>query len=222
MNIEDREQLIARLIVLVVAFTIHELAHAVVAVRLGDPTPKKMGRLTLNPIAHLDPIGSIMILISGFGWAKPVTTQPMNYRINPLTGTAIVAIVGPISNILLALPFAALFRYYVPYRTLGYDSEPARVLMLLCLEFVVLNVTLAFFNFLPIPPLDGFKVLLGSLPPEMAARIVPFQRYGFVLLIILIFVLPAVELDVLDFLVWRPTVNLVNFLLGQEVISLVY
>ncbi len=221
MKIDDMEQLIARVIVLVVAFTLHELAHAVVAVKLGDPTPKKMGRLTLNPLAHLDPIGSILILMTGFGWAKPVRTNPMNYRINPLTGIAIVSIVGPISNILLALPFALLYRYEVPIRVLGYGSEPARVLMLLSMEFVVLNVALAFFNFLPIPPLDGFKVLLGGLPPDISARIAPLQRYGWIILMLIIFILPQTGLDALDFLVWRPTVNLVNFLLGDSVISLI-
>lgn len=213
MNASQTEIIIARLIVLVFAFTFHELAHAVVAVRLGDPTPKNMGRVTLNPLAHLDPIGSILILISGFGWAKPVMTNPLNYRVNMFTGIAIVSIVGPISNLLLALPFVPLLRMKLAYTLLG-DTEPARVLTLIFFEFVWLNVVLAFFNFLPIPPLDGFKVLLGSVPQSLAIQLAQLQRYGFMILMVIIFILPMTGLDVLHWLVWQPSGTLVQLLLG--------
>ena len=106
----DMATLIARAIVLLVAFTIHELAHAVTADRMGDPTPRRMGRITLNPLAHLDPIGTILLLVSGFGWAKPVMVNPMNLRGNPRTGMAIVAAAGPISNVIMAVSFALPFQ----------------------------------------------------------------------------------------------------------------
>jgi Zn-dependent protease len=99
----DLDTIIARAIVLLVAFTIHELAHAVTADYLGDPTPRRMGRITLNPLAHLDPFGTIMLLLSGFGWAKPVMVNPLNMRGNYRTSMAIVAVAGPLSNVVMAV-----------------------------------------------------------------------------------------------------------------------
>src|SRR5438105_1123844 len=103
-------EIISRIITLLIAFTLHELSHAVTAVQLGDDTPQRMGRLTLNPLAHLDPIGSLLLIFAGFGWAKPVQINPYNLRMNPHAGMAVVAAAGPISNFLMALVAAIPFR----------------------------------------------------------------------------------------------------------------
>lgn len=209
------EQIIARIIVLIVAFTLHELAHAYVADYLGDSTPRKMGRITLNPIYHLDPIGSILLILSGFGWAKPVLVNPNNLRGNKQVSMAIVALAGPVTNLLIALFFILLLRTDVAFALFDITSEYARVLSYLFLEFASINIILMFFNLIPIPPLDGFTVFLGGLPNSLANQLAFLRRYGFIILIVVIFVLPGVGLDVLDWLVWRPSIQLREILLGE-------
>lgn len=203
---------IARVVVLLVAFTIHELAHAVTADRLGDPTPRRMGRITLNPIAHLDPIGSLMLVIAGFGWAKPVMVQPMNLRGNPRTSMSIVAAAGPLSNLVMAVLFAMPIRLgLVPFEQ-ATGTIPS--LGGLFFEFVWINLILFFFNLIPVPPLDGYNILTGFLPAELAYRLRPLQQYGFIILIVLIFFLPSVGIDVLGTLVAEPSFRLMIGLVG--------
>ncbi|MCP4426835.1 MAG: site-2 protease family protein [Chloroflexi bacterium] len=209
----DIGTLIARAIVLLVAFTIHELAHAITADRLGDPTPRRMGRITLNPLAHLDPFGTIMLLISGFGWAKPVMVNPLNLRGNPRSSMAFVAAAGPLSNVIMAVLFALPFRLGLlePAFSSG-GALPS--LSFLFMQFVFINLILAFFNLIPVPPLDGFKILQGVLPPEMAYQLRPLEQYGFLILIGIIFLLPRLGLDVLGLLVWQPTLRILGLLIG--------
>lgn len=196
--------LIARAIVLLVAFSIHELAHALTADRLGDPTPRRMGRITLNPLAHLDPFGSLMLLISGFGWAKPVMVQPMYLRGNPRTSMAIVAAAGPISNLGLAILFAIPVRLgIVDIAVSSTGALPS--FDFLIFEFIWINLILLFFNLIPVPPLDGYRILFGILPPDAAYRLRPLEQYGFLILILAIFLLPSVGLDILGWLVVGPT-----------------
>lgn len=196
--------LIARAIVLLVAFSIHELAHALTADRLGDPTPRRMGRITLNPLAHLDPFGSLMLLISGFGWAKPVMVQPMYLRGNPRTSMAIVAAAGPISNLGLAILFAIPVRLgIVDIAVSSTGALPS--FDFLIFEFIRINLILLFFNLIPVPPLDGYRILFGILPPDAAYRLRPLEQYGFLILILAIFLLPSVGLDILGWLVVGPT-----------------
>jgi len=205
--------LVARAIVLLVAFTIHELAHAVTADYLGDPTPRRMGRITLNPLAHLDPFGTIMLLISGFGWAKPVMVQPLNLRGNPRTSMAIVAAAGPLSNVLMAVLFALPIRLGV--LTLAPSAGgifPS--LEFLAFNFIWINLILAFFNVFPVPPLDGFKILSGILPPEMAYRLRPLEQYGFMILLLAIFFLPRLGLDILGLFVVAPSQQVLFWLIG--------
>jgi Zn-dependent protease len=210
----DMATLIARAIVLLVAFTIHELAHAVTADRMGDPTPRRMGRITLNPLAHLDPIGTILLLVSGFGWAKPVMVNPMNLRGNPRTGMAIVAAAGPISNVIMAVIFALPFQLgLVGFSAFG-GSSVLPSLGELLFQFVWINLILAFFNLIPIPPLDGFKILMGILPPDIAYRMRPLEQYGFLILMFAIFILPMLGIDLISNLIMVPSSMVLSFLIG--------
>jgi Zn-dependent protease len=176
---------LGRVIALVVALSFHEFAHAFAAYRLGDTTAQRAGRLTLNPLAHLDPFGSLMMLLVGFGWAKPVPVNPYNLRGNKLRGMAITAAAGPLSNILQAFVFALPFRFglldfewgSIYWGTLDsgqFLPSPELVLSLL----VWINLLLAVFNMIPLGPLDGMKVLLGVLPQQLAFRLEPLAQYG--------------------------------------------
>jgi len=206
--------LISRAIVLLVAFTIHELSHAVVADRMGDPTPRRMGRITLNPIAHLDPIGTILLLVSGFGWAKPVMINPMNLRGNPRTGMAIVAAAGPISNLIMAVFFSLPFKLgLVAFSAFGASSVIPSLSEIL-FQFVWINLILAFFNLIPIPPLDGYKILTGILPPDVAYRLRPLEQYGFLILMGVIFILPMLGIDLISNLIMTPSMMALSFLIG--------
>ena len=209
----DIATLISRAIVLLVAFTIHELAHAYTADYLGDPTPRRQGRITLNPLAHLDPFGTIMLLISGFGWAKPVMVNPLNLRGNYRTSMAIVALAGPLSNVLMAILFAIPFRLGLMQATMGSGGVIPSAAALFT-QFVFINVVLALFNLIPVPPLDGYKILQGVLPAELAYQLRPLEQYGFLILILLIFLLPNFGIDILGALVWQPTFRIVGLLIG--------
>jgi len=202
----DIPTIIARVIVLLVAFTIHELAHAVTADYLGDPTPRRMGRISLNPIRHLDPFGTLMLIIAGFGWAKPVMVNPMNMRGNPRTSMAIVAVAGPLSNILMALLAAIFFRSGLVDFTMGGGLTPSFILS----EFIWINLILAFFNLIPVPPLDGSKILFAILPAEMVYRLRPLEQFGFVILMAVVFFFPAV----LNTFVGAPAAATLQLLIG--------
>jgi len=174
-------------VLLLVAFPIHEFAHALAAYRLGDSTARLFGRLTLNPLAHFDPAGGLMLTISvllvgfGFGWAKPTPVNPRNLE-GGRWGEAIVAAAGPISNLILAIVAAIPLRFvYATNMDIGFFEL---VLQL----FIVINLALMLFNLLPIPPLDGSAVLFAFLPPQTAWQLRPIlSQYGIILLILLIF-----------------------------------
>ena len=207
----DISTIIARVIVLLIAFTIHELAHAVTADYLGDPTPRRMGRITLNPLKHLDPFGTIMLIIAGFGWAKPVMVNPMNMRGNPRTSMAIVAIAGPLSNLIMASMAAILFRLgLVDLNSLFLGNASSFSLANLLVQFLYINLALAFFNLIPVPPLDGSKILFAILPAELVYRLRPLEQYGFMILFAVVFFVP----QVLDFLVWQPVQATAQLLIG--------
>ncbi len=202
--------LIARVIVLLIAFTIHELAHAVTADYLGDPTPRRMGRITLNPLKHLDPIGTFLLLIAGFGWAKPVMVNPMNMRGNPRTAMAIVAAAGPLSNIVMALLAAIVFRLGLVDYPVSLPTGNLPSLAFVLFEFIWINLILAFFNLLPVPPLDGSKILFAILPGELVYRLRPLEQFGFLILMAIIFLYPAA----INLLVGRPAAATLQLLLG--------
>lgn len=198
--------LIARMVALLVAFTVHELAHALTADYLGDPTPRNMGRITLNPIKHLDPFGTIMLLLAGFGWAKPVMVNPMNMRGNPRTAMAIVAVAGPLSNIVLALLGSIVFRLGL----VQFSLVPTPTIDYLLSTFLWINLILAFFNLIPVPPLDGSKILFAILPAELVYRLRPVEQFGFIILIGMIFFFPSI----INVLVRLPAVTMLQILLG--------
>lgn len=196
------EEVLPRVIVvaimLLVGFPVHEFAHALAAYRLGDSTARFMGRLTLNPIAHFDPLGGILLAVTfigssfGFGWAKPTPVNPSNLE-GGRYGEAIVALAGPISNLVLAIAAAIPFRYLIANPGLA-EQIPLMVLNIVYL-FVTINVVLMVFNLFPIPPLDGSKVLFAFLPPQVAWRWRPMlEQYGFILLLILFFFPPGASI----------------------------
>lgn len=172
---------------LLFALTVHEACHGLVALRLGDPTAKLMGRLTLNPIAHLDPLGTLIFLVPPhIGWAKPIPVD-VRYLRNPRRDMMWIAAAGPISNVILALGFGTLLRVIDP-SSHAYTGRVEGALIQMVAWSVVLNLSLAVFNMIPIFPLDGSKVLAGLLPPIAAARyrtlepVGPFVLLGIILL----------------------------------------
>ena len=168
------------LLALVLAVSFHECAHATVALLLGDTTAKLLGRVSLNPIRHLDLFGSMAFLFIGFGWGKPVPINPYNMKgVSPLVGAAISAIAGPVSNVVLAMIAVWVLRLLVG--TVG--AEPLMVNFFR--ELIMINIGLAAFNFLPIPPLDGFSLVRLILPRDVSAWL---EQYGMFILIALIFI----------------------------------
>ena len=203
----DLSTIIARVLVLIIAFTVHELAHALTADYLGDPTPRRMGRITLNPLKHLDPIGTILLIVAGFGWAKPVMVNPMNMRGNPRPSMAIVAAAGPLSNLVMAVMAAVFFRVGLVSFTQPTGAFSASFLLS---EFIWINLVLAFFNLIPIPPLDGSKILFAILPAELVYRLRPLEQFGFLILMAVVFFVPAV----LNVLVSLPAAATLQLLIG--------
>ncbi len=178
------QQLIIQVPPLLFALTIHELAHGYVAWRLGDPTAKNEGRLTLNPLKHLDPIGVLAFIIMKIGWAKPVPVNPHYFR-NPQRDMLLVALAGPGSNILLAVASAALAHFFVAFRILPLFVLHPLVAMLAASVWI--NIMLAVFNCIPIPPLDGSRVVMGLLPPQAARGYARLEPFGFILLLVLFY-----------------------------------
>lgn len=178
-------ELITNAITLVIAITVHEFAHAYVADQLGDPLPRSQGRVTLDPRAHLDPFGSLMMIIVGFGWGRPVLTNPYNYRVSVRSGMALVAIAGPLSNLLLAMVAAIPFRLNWLSSTV-YASDILPSFNAFLWTFIALNIGLMLFNMIPIAPLDGFKVALGVLPDEWANKLASLEQYGPLLLMVVL------------------------------------
>ncbi len=181
--------LLAAVIALLVGLTFHEFSHALVADELGDGRPRAMGRLTLNPIPHIDPIGAVMLLIAGFGWAKPVMVNPYALR-NGVRSMWLVAAAGPVANFVVAVGFAVI------YRVLDLVGVEGGFLVSLVRNVVLLNVLLALFNFIPIPPLDGYNAVLSFLPPRTAMTVQRYAPYGILVLLLLI-ILPNSPLGLL-------------------------
>jgi Zn-dependent protease len=194
--------LLAAVIALLVGLTFHEFSHALVADELGDGRPRAMGRLTLNPIPHIDPIGAVMLLIAGFGWAKPVMVNPYALR-NGVRSMWLVAAAGPVANFVVAIGFAVI------YRVLDLAGIEGGFLVSLVRNVVLLNVLLALFNFIPIPPLDGYNAVLSFLPPRTAMTVQRYAPYGILVLLLLI-ILPNSPLGLL----FRAVAGITGVLIG--------
>jgi Zn-dependent protease len=197
----------ARLLILLIAFPIHELAHAMTAYRLGDPTPKHDGRLTLNPFKHLDLFGSLLIMMAGLGWAKPVRFNPYNLRTDPRTGAMIVAAAGPLSNLALAALMGLFWRLVAP--AVGVEFLFGSMGRLFY-NFAYINVVLFFFNLIPLAPLDGFTVLRGLLPPALAAQLQRIQPFSFLIFLVLF----LVGGSILNLIIFRPSFTITQLIFG--------
>ncbi len=169
------------------SLTVHELFHGLSAYWMGDKTAKSSGRLTLNPLHHLEPFGAICLFLFGFGWARPVPVNPWNFK-HKKAGMVLTSLAGPISNFLLAFlaQLGVVFLSQLTFQTQGIGYRIAEVCLILCVFLVQMNLGLGIFNLIPIPPLDGSKVLNAILPARLYFGIMQWERYGFLILIILI------------------------------------
>lgn len=196
-------------VALLLAITIHEFSHAFLAHRLGDQTAHRLGRLTLNPLKHLDPAGTVLLLLVGFGWGRPVPVNPYALRGNPKTGMAVVALAGPLSNFLMAAALA------IPLRS-AHDLPTFLVDVLFRVFFF--NLLLGVFNLVPIAPLDGFKVALGLLPGNLAYSFARLEPYGPGILMAIIGIGYFTDFNPL-WDVLSPVINLISLLLlGRRVL----
>lgn len=171
---------------LLIGFTVHEYAHAYVADRLGDKTPRFQGRLTFNPLAHIDPVGFLMIIFAGFGWAKPVQTNPSAYR-NYYKDDLKVSIAGPLSNLMVAVIFTPIFLLFERFAFYNIPSVKLAIILYSILHYIVqYNVMLFIFNLIPIPSLDGYHVLEDLFPSKFAKYRYKIQQYQLFILILFV------------------------------------
>ena len=226
LDLFERDPLVAAIVVaslcvsLAICIAVHEFSHAYAASELGDNTARALGRVTLNPVKHLDPVGSILILVAGFGWGKPVPVDPRFLRGDPRLGMALVAFAGPLSNVIAAILFAALVRLGLADALIpdififGYNlAELVDFTLGMLVRF---NLILAIFNLLPIAPLDGFKVALGLLPRELA---IPFSRtepygIGILLGVVAIGFFPGIGFSPLQWIIGGPVQFATRILIG--------
>ncbi len=193
--IEIFSSIISAAIVVFLVMPVHEYAHGFVAEKLGDPTPRWQGRMSLNPIKHIDYVGAVMIFLVGFGWAKPVQVDSRYFK-NEKRGMALTALAGPVSNLIVATIVAfvlqlvtfILFKteFYIEYYG-TYIYQFVSIIELILLYITLINVSLAVFNLIPIPPLDGSKILYAILPDRIYWKIMQYERYLYIGLLILIF-----------------------------------
>ncbi|MEX2144312.1 MAG: site-2 protease family protein [Anaerolineales bacterium] len=203
--------LITRIIVLVIAFTVHEFSHAFVADRFGDDTPRRQGRLTLNPLVHLDPLGSLLLLVAGFGWARPVQINPLALERRSPAAPMLVALAGPASNFLLAIVGALPLRFglvLLSTPVAGWYPTADQFLS----DFVLINLVLMIFNLIPVFPLDGEKILHFFLPPSGKAVLENTRAYGSLILLGLIFLLPSMGVNLIQDIVLGPAIAIGRFL----------
>jgi Zn-dependent protease len=193
-------------IILLVSFPVHELAHAYAADYYGDDTPRNNGRLSLNPLAHLDIWGSLMLIVAGVGWAKPVPINEFELMRRNRWAPVYVVLAGPLSNLALALLAAIPVRLGL-LSTNGFTGS-------VVVTFVAINLLLLFFNLIPLFPLDGEKVLVHLLPTDLRVRMLGLRRYVSFPLIIILFILPRLGVNLFGGLIFGPVGFLLNLLLG--------
>ena len=175
-------QFIIMLPTTLIALMCHEIAHGWVSTKLGDPTPKMQGRLTFNPLAHLDPIGTLLMIFTGFGWARPVEVNPMYYK-NRKQGMALVALAGPLANFILAI-IGAFFGILL-LKIFSFSYSAVSFITTVMYVFVVRNINFMVFNLIPLPPLDGSKILGMVLPNRTYYTMLQYERYAIIILMVL-------------------------------------
>ena len=203
---------------ILLALSFHEYAHAWMANRKGDPTAKMLGRLTMNPLAHLDPMGTLMIVIVHFGWAKPVPVNPMNLK-NPKKDMLWIALAGPASNVIMAAGLGILIRL-MNGMGLRIDGSFLGLFMYMLYFAVMINLVLAIFNMLPIPPLDGSKILFGVLPTEYEEGYLRFEQYGPMLLFGLVIMSSFLRIPIFSFWVMPFVSFFSNLFVGPSLVNL--
>ena len=184
------ERILLTIPAILIALTLHELAHGFVALRLGDTTARDMGRLSLNPIKHLDPLGALFLLIVGFGWAKPVPVNPTNFQQNRVRGMALVGVAGPACNLLQALFGGILLTIMAKVWYSGAITSDAaftamNYFVLFLMYYVQINIVLMIFNLIPIPPLDGSRIVAGFLKPDARWRYYQIEQFGMIIMMLL-------------------------------------
>jgi len=211
-------------VALLVGITVHEFSHAWLADRMGDATPRRLGRLTLNPLAHLDPLGTLMLVLVGFGWGRPVPVNPWNLGRDPLKGHALIALAGPASNLLTALLLGLVVRAgAVPWRSPFFlfrspFASPEEYLAVLVGFLVFYSLVLAVFNLIPLFPLDGSRVLMGLLPRDLALSYAQLERMGPGLLFLLIALDWFTGLNLLERLLFGAGDLLTRLLVGRPLL----
>lgn len=181
------QYVVSALIVIFITMPVHEWAHGFAASKLGDPTPRYLGRLTLNPLAHIDYVGALMIFLFGFGWAKPVQVNSRYFK-NPKRDMAITAFAGPLSNIIVAF-FSLVIAFALLYITawVSFSAAWLDFIFSVFLGIAQINISIAVFNLIPIPPLDGSKLLSAFLPNRIYYRLMQYERYFFIIIVLLLF-----------------------------------
>ena len=187
---------------ILLSLSFHEFSHAFVAFKLGDPTARNLGRLTLNPLKHLDILGTIMLIVARFGWAKPVPVNP-SYFNDRRKGTILVSVAGPLSNVVLAfISYIPMMYFRIYFSSFGSPLGIVSVIYNLSMWFYVININLAVFNILPVPPLDGSKILSGILPPRQYFKMVQYENYIAVVFLLLLFIWPGILSTIMSPFVW--------------------
>ncbi len=201
----------------IIAMTFHEFAHAWVADRLGDDTPRRQGRLTLNPFKHMEPIGMLMLLFAGFGWGRPVEINPNNFNrtITIRKGNALVALAGPVMNLILALIFSIIYALILAFGGIAFiNSQVGGIITDIIMYTIFMNVGLGVFNLIPLPPLDGSKVLVAILPTNARSWFESHERILY-LVFIIIWITPIASLII------SPVIKLINTGLLKLIASIV-
>lgn len=204
------KEIILRLPIIFIAITVHEYAHGYAALKMGDPTAKLSGRLSMNPFAHMDILGALSMLIFGFGWAKPVPINPNNFR-DHKKGTVIVSLAGPVSNLFLAFLGSVLYGIFQRIGFGSFSPQFSEIFYGLLAQLIMLDVCFGIFNLVPFPPLDGAKIVGAFLPYKTYFKIMQYERYAFPILILLMYL--GIFDKILGVLI-TPIVNSLNALIA--------
>ena len=210
MDTSSLKEFILLIPVILFSLTVHEISHGYMADRYGDPTARATGRLTLNPIAHLDPIGTLLLFIAHFGWAKPVMVNPYNLN-DPKKDMIWISLAGPGANFALALVAGIIIRITLPLGLFDPSNLLTSSLYSMLILTLQINLALGLFNLIPIPPLDGAKVLFGLLPYHMEDKFAWLERYGMVVLLALFVLDSFTPIKIITLLIWLPA-DLLSYL----------